>query len=111
MVERNQNRIGGSEMKHGTQRSIRGKPPVDSKLPKLPPGFYYPLAVYMSHDGGEYCVRDYAGQSGRFCVIGPYTVDIMGSFKTLAEACAFIEKRAMGGSWQYRISDGSGEQK
>ena len=62
--------------------------------------FFSPLGVYMTDDGGEWLIRDYAGQSGRFCVIGPYTVDIMGSFKTMKEARKFIEWRAGTGSWQ-----------
>lgn len=61
---------------------------------------FRPLAVYLSDDGGEWVVRDYAGQSGRFCVIGPWTVDILASFKTLSESRAFIENRAGAGSWQ-----------
>jgi hypothetical protein len=77
-------------------------PSVPGEGEKLPPGFYRPLAVYRSSTGGEWVVRDYAGQSGRFCVIGTWTVDIMASFKTLDEACTFIEWRAGAGSWEYR---------
>lgn len=87
-----------------TQR-VRGKtPPVDSVLP---PGMFYPLAVYLSGDGGEWLVRDYAGQSGRFCVVGPWTTDTLASFRTMVEACAFVLDRAGAGSWERRTTDGS----
>lgn len=91
-------------MKQGTQRNLLTTPPVNSRLP---PGMFYPLAVYLSGDGGEWVVRDYAGQSGRFCVIGPWTTDTLASFRTMAEACAFVLGRAGAGSWEYRIKNGS----
>lgn len=62
--------------------------------------WFVPIAVYYTTDGGEWLVRDYAGQSGRFCVLGPYTTDIMASFKTLKEAKAMIEARAGDGTWE-----------
>ena len=108
-------------MKHETQSNSETGAPVDSD--RLPPGFYYPLAVYHPDSGGEYVVRDYAGQSGRFCVVGTWTVDILASFKTLGAACAFIVDRAGAGLWTFdalaaahpsqvsRIIDGFGEQK
>jgi hypothetical protein len=61
---------------------------------------FHPLAVFYSADGAEWLVRDYAGQRGRFCVVGPYTVDTMGSFRTLAQARSFIEERAGTGTWE-----------
>jgi len=67
---------------------------------------FYPLGIYFSDDGGEWLIRDYAGQSGRFCVIGPWTVDTLASFRTMAEACSFVEERAGEGSWRYRIDAG-----
>jgi hypothetical protein len=69
---------------------------------KLPRGMFRPVSVYVSDDGGEYLVRDYAGQSGRFCVIGPWTVDVLASFPKLHEAHDFIEKRAGKGRWWVR---------
>lgn len=95
-------------MKHETQSVPDGTPPVDSKLP---PGMFYPLGIYLSADGGEWLVRDYAGQSGRFCVIGPWSADTMASFKTADDACAFIEMRAGAGFWQYRIKTGEGSRR
>lgn len=58
-----------------------------------------PLAVFYSNDGGEWWIRDYAGQSGRFCVIGPYTVDILASYRTLKEAKTHVEKFGGPGFW------------
>lgn len=62
--------------------------------------WFVPIAVYYTTDGGEWLVRDYAGQSGRFCVIGPYTVDILVSCKSLREAKRFVEERADEGAWE-----------
>lgn len=69
---------------------------------KLPRGWFIPLSVYYSDDGGEWVVRDYAGQHGRFCVIGPWTVDIVASFRTVQAANDFIEQRAGKGRWEVR---------
>jgi hypothetical protein len=91
-------------MKHGCTAVPGESAPVSSKLP---PGMFYPLGIYLSEDGGEWLVRDHCGQSGRFCVIGPWTTDTMASFKTMAEACVFIVERAGAGSWEYRIKTGS----
>lgn len=62
--------------------------------------WFFPLAVYNATDGAEWLVRDYAGQSGRFCVIGPHTIDILASFKTLKEAKAFVVERSAPGEWE-----------
>jgi hypothetical protein len=86
-------------MKHETQPVSGEGAPVDSELPR---GFFRPVSVYFSDDGGEWVVRDYAGQSGRFCVIGPWTIDILASFLKLHEAHDFIEKRAGKGQWWHR---------
>ena len=70
--------------------------------PRLPGRMFAPLGVYITDDGGEWLIRDHAGQTGRFCVIGPWTCDILASFRAMSEACGFIEKRAGDGSWEYR---------
>ena len=93
-----------ARMKHGCTADPQASAPVNSRLP---PGMFWPLGIYYSEDGGEWLVRDYAGQSGRFCVHGPWTADTLASFKTMAEACAFIVERAGAGSWEYRIKTGS----
>lgn len=64
-------------------------------------GFYIPLAVYMTDDGGEWTVRDYAGQSGRFVIYGTWTADILASFRTLEGAKEFIVERAGTGKWEW----------
>lgn len=76
-----------------------GSPTPSTSLPR---GMFRPVSVYVSEDGGEWVVRDYAGQSGRFCVIGPWTVDVLASFPKLYEAHDFIEKRAGKGKWWCR---------
>jgi hypothetical protein len=61
--------------------------------------FFLPRAVYLTDDGGEWLVRDYAGQSGRFCVIGPWTVDVVSSHRSLEKAKAAVEEHGSPGAW------------
>jgi hypothetical protein len=68
-------------------------------LEKRTPRFFVPLAVFMTDEGGEVLIRDYAGQSGRFCVIGPYTRDIMFSARSALEARYYVETRFGPGTW------------
>lgn len=92
-----------ADQMRGKERGTQSVPgegaPVDSELPR---GFFRPVSVYYSDDGGEWVVRDYAGQSGRFCVIGPWTVDILASFRKVHEAEDFIVWRAGKGRWAVR---------
>jgi hypothetical protein len=86
-------------MKHGCTADPSAAVTLSSVLPR---GMFRPVSVYLSDDGGEWVVRDYAGQSGRFCVIGPYTVDALASFPKLYEAHDFIMERAGKGRWLHR---------
>jgi len=49
-------------------------------------GWFTPVAVFMSADGGEYCVSP--PYAGRYRVFGPWTVDAVASFVREDEAVA-----------------------
>jgi hypothetical protein len=60
------------------------------------PKFFVPLGVYMSADGGEWCLRQLArGVS----VIGPWTVDSVGSWPDESTARRQLEQMAGEGTW------------
>jgi len=54
---------------------------LDRPVPKK---WFVPVAVFMSADGGEYCVSP--PYAGRYRVFGPWTCDTVASFKREAEA-------------------------
>jgi hypothetical protein len=61
-----------------------------------PTQFFTPDAVYMTTDGGEWCVRKMANG---FHVLGPWTVDSYGAWPSLDEAKKRLVERAGEGAW------------
>jgi len=57
-----------------------------------------PAAIFLSSDGAEFLVRDYARG---FAIIGPWTVDVLATCPSIEKACKLVEAMGAPGDWVY----------